>query len=123
MNVQVIEKDGKPEWAVIPYEKYINLIQDSEMLQDIRDYDFHKSVIEKGEELVPGEITFAIMDGANPVNVWRKHRKLTLSQLAEASGITISKLDKIETGKYIPAADELKSIAETLNLDPDDVID
>lgn len=31
-NVQVIEKDGKPEWAIIPYETYIKLVEEAEML-------------------------------------------------------------------------------------------
>ncbi|GIK38819.1 MAG: hypothetical protein BroJett011_26520 [Chloroflexota bacterium] len=39
MNVQIIERDGKPEWAVIPYELYLQLAEEAEMLQDIGDYD------------------------------------------------------------------------------------
>ena len=36
MNVQVIEKGGKPEWAVIPYQDFERLLEDAEMAQDIR---------------------------------------------------------------------------------------
>ena len=32
MSVQIIEKDGKPEWAVPPYEEYERLLADVEML-------------------------------------------------------------------------------------------
>lgn len=42
MNVQIIERDGKPEWAVIPYEMYMQLAEEAEMLQDIQDYDMAK---------------------------------------------------------------------------------
>ncbi len=66
MNVQVIKKNGNPEWAVIPYEDYQRLLEKAEMLQDIRDYDEAKLSIAKGEELIPGEVTFAILDGENP---------------------------------------------------------
>jgi len=38
LNVQIIEKNSKPEWAVVPYEEYQRLVEEAEMLQDIRDY-------------------------------------------------------------------------------------
>ena len=81
--VQIIEREGKPEWAVLPYEAYLQLTEDSGMLQDIRDYDAVKTAIEQGkEELVSGEVTFALLDGENPVKVWREYRGLTQQQLA-----------------------------------------
>lgn len=63
--MQVIERDGKPEWAVIPYEAYRRLVEEAEMLQDIRAYDEAKKAIEEGEELIPSEATYAILDGAD----------------------------------------------------------
>ena len=45
---------------------------DEEMLQDIRDYDLAKQRIADGEEPIPSEITYAIIDGANPIRVWRE---------------------------------------------------
>ena len=39
MSVQIIKKNGRPEWAVIPYEEYQRLVAEAEMLRDIRDYD------------------------------------------------------------------------------------
>ncbi len=47
------------------------------MLQDVRAYDEAKKAIAEGEELVPSEVTYAILDGGNPVRVWREHRGLT----------------------------------------------
>ena len=38
-QVQIIERDGKPEWAVLPYDLYLQLAEEAEMLEDIRDYD------------------------------------------------------------------------------------
>jgi len=69
-----IEKDGRPEWAIVPYETYQRLLAEAEMLQDIRAYDEAKKAIEEGEELVPSEVTYAILDGANPIRVWRDPR-------------------------------------------------
>jgi hypothetical protein len=52
MNLQIIEKRGKPEWAVIPYEDYLRLLADAKMLQDVRAYDEAKGMLAAGEELV-----------------------------------------------------------------------
>ena len=29
MSVQVIKRDNKPEWAVVPYETYLQLVEKS----------------------------------------------------------------------------------------------
>ncbi len=71
MSVQIIEKNGQPEWAVLPYEEYQRLVDEAEMLQDIRDYDEVKVTLANGEEeLIPSEVTSALLDGENPIIVF-----------------------------------------------------
>jgi DNA-binding XRE family transcriptional regulator len=123
MSVQVIEKDGKPEWAVIQYTDYQRLIEAAEILQDIRDYDEAKKAIEDGEEVVPGEVVYAILDGANPIRVWREHRGLTQRQLAEAANISTPYLSQIESGKRTGSTEVLSTIAEALGLSLDDIVE
>lgn len=123
MNVQIIEKDGKPEWAVIQYTDYQRLIEAAEMLQDVRDYDEAKKAIESGEELVPGEIVYAILDGENPIRVWREHRRLTQRQLADAASISTPYLSQLESGKRTGSTEVLSAIAETLGLSLDDIVE
>jgi DNA-binding XRE family transcriptional regulator len=122
MSVQVIEKDGKPEWAVIPYEAYRRLVEAAEMLHDIRAYDKAKQAIEEGEELIPSKVTYAILDGANPIRVWREHRGLTQQELAEAAGISVPYLSQIESGKRKGRAEILAAIAKELGLALDDIV-
>ena len=122
MSVQVIEKDGKPEWAVIPYEEYERLMEEAEMLQDVRAYDEAKKAIAEGEELIPSEVTYAILDGLNPVRVWREHRGLTQQQLAEDVGISVPYLSQIELGKRRGSAEVLAAIAKALCLSLDDIV-
>ncbi len=122
MNIQIIKKDGKPEWAVIPYVVYKRLEEDAEMLQDIRDYDEAKRAIDAGEELVPSEVTYAILDGKNPIRVWREYRSLTQRQLAEAAGISIPYLSQIESGKRKGTTEILNAIARALSLTLDDIV-
>ena len=56
------------------------------MQNDLRDYDRVKTAPEKGEEeLIPSEIVDALLQGENPVKVWREHRGL--SQASWQSGL------------------------------------
>lgn len=123
MNVQIIEKAGMPEWAVIPYETYQRLLEDAEMLQDIQDYDTAKLGIENGEELVPSEVAYAILDGENPIKVWREYRSLTQQELASQAGISAAYLSQIESGKRAGTTAALAAIATALNLALDDIVE
>ncbi len=123
-NIQLIERDGKPEWAVLPYEEYLKLLEQVEMLEDIRDYDAAKAELERGEdELIPSEVVFAILDGENPIKVWREYRGLTQQQLADAAGISKPYLSQIETGKRKGTTEILSAIAKALDVSLDEVID
>ena len=122
-EIQVIERDGKPEWAVVPYETYVQLVEQAEMLQDIRDYDAVKSAIDRGEEeLVPAEVVYAVLDGGNPIKVWREFRGFTRQQLAEAIGISTPYLSQLETGKRVGTTEVLKAIAKALGVTLDDIL-
>jgi DNA-binding XRE family transcriptional regulator len=123
MNIQIIERDGQPEWAVIPYELYLRLAEDAEMLQDIRDYDAVKALVERGEEeLTPSEVVYAILAGENPIKVWREYRKLTQQQLAEAAGISTPYLSQIETSKRTSTTEVLTAIAKILQVSLDEIV-
>ena len=123
MSVQVIERNGKPEWAVLPYEVYLQLVEQADMLQDLRDYDRIKAAVESGdEETVPAEVVYALLDGENPVKVWREYRNLTQKQLAEAAGISVPYLSQIESGRRRASTRVLSAIARILQVTLDDLI-
>jgi DNA-binding XRE family transcriptional regulator len=123
MSVQIIERNGKPEWAVIPYKEYLRLVAEAEMLQDVRDYDDTLEAIEKGEEeTIPAEIVYAILDGENPIRVWREYRGLTQQQLAETAGISKPYLSQLESGKRTGTTEVLSAVANALHLTLDDIV-
>jgi DNA-binding XRE family transcriptional regulator len=122
MSVQAIEKDGKPEWAVIPYEEYQRLLEEAEMLQDIQAYDEAKLSVAGGEELVPSEVTYAILDGENPIRVWREYRGLTQQQVAEKAGISKPYLSQLETGQRKGTTEVLSAIARALDVSLEDLV-
>ncbi len=122
MEVQFIEKQGIAEWAVIPVKTYQRLVEDSDMLQDILDYDQAKRLIENGQELIPSQVTFAILDGENPIKVWRTHRGLTQQEVANRAKISPSYLSQLESGKRTGTTEVLKSIAHVLAVGIDDLV-
>ncbi|MEA3351495.1 MAG: helix-turn-helix transcriptional regulator [Chloroflexota bacterium] len=122
MNVQIIERNGNPEWAIVPHEEYLCLVKEVEMLQDIRDYNLATQAVEQGEEAIPSEVMYAILDGESPVRVWREYRGLIQLQVSEAAGISKPYLSQIETGKRTGTIDVLAAIAAALDLALDDII-
>jgi DNA-binding XRE family transcriptional regulator len=116
-EVQIIERDGKPEWAILPYEEYLQLLEQAELLEDIRDFDEISAAIERGdEELIPAEVVNAILDGKNPIKVWREYRGLTQQQLADKARISKPYLSQIETWKRTGATSVLSAIAKALDV-------
>ena len=118
MNVQIIEKNGKPEWAVIPFNEYQKLYEAHEDAEDIRDIEENLKAIQEGKEMtVPGEVTFAILEGTNPIRAWRKYQQIKMNELAKKVGISSAYLSQIENKKRNPTVDTLKEIARALNLE------
>ncbi|MDN5862536.1 MAG: helix-turn-helix transcriptional regulator [Salinisphaera sp.] len=123
MNTQIIERKGKPEYAVLPYEDYLQLLEDARMLADLRAYDQAKAALARGEdELVPADVVDRLLDGGNPVRVWREYRTLTQAQLGEAAGVSVSTVSYIESGARQPSVSVIKSIAGALRVDIDELV-
>jgi DNA-binding XRE family transcriptional regulator len=118
MTVQIIEKNGKPEWAVIPFSEYLKLQEALEDAEDREDIETHFKAMREGNEMtVPGEVTFAILDGTSPIRAWREYKHIKMKELAENIGISAAYLSQIENGKRNPTVDTLKAIAGELAID------
>jgi ribosome-binding protein aMBF1 (putative translation factor) len=98
-------------------------MDDIEMLADIRDYDLAKQRIAEGEELVPAEVVYALLDGENRVRVWREYRGLSQAHLAEQAGTSADFLSQLEAGKRDGTADVLSKLAAILDISLDDLVD
>ena len=123
MSVQIIKQDDKPEWAVIPYETYLELVEKAEILLDIQDYDSAKASLLRGDdELIPSEIVYAILDGDNAIKVWREFRQMSQQELAEKAGISIPYLSQLETNKRTGSIEVLSAIAKTLDVSIENIV-
>jgi Helix-turn-helix domain len=118
---QIIEKDGKPEYAVIPVAEWRRIKAMLDELEDIRALD---AVLAKpSRHMIPFEVTSAILDGAGPIRAWREHRGLSLDALAASAAIEPSRLTKLEAGTRKPAAKDLRKLAGALGAEVDDLSD
>jgi DNA-binding XRE family transcriptional regulator len=123
MNMQIIERNGKPEWAIVPYKVYLQLVEQAEMLHDIYDFDTVKEALNQGnEELIPSQVVYAILDGSNPIRVWREYRGISQQELAERAGISVPYLSQIEKAKRKGSLEVLNTIARVLKVSLDDLV-
>ncbi len=119
MSVQFIEKNGKKEFAVVPFEDYEKLIAIAENKADEADVLAFRS---SNEETSPASVVNALIAGENPVKVYRKHRGMTQQALADAIGKSKIYISKIEAGDRQGGVDVLSNIAQALNIDLDDLV-
>ncbi len=119
MNVQIIRRNGKAEWAVVPYDEYKRLRDAAELAEDT---ELARRALERDEERIPIEVVDRLIARENPIRVWREHRRLTQRRLAERVGINTAYLSQIETGKRTGSAKVLRAIANALGVDLDDIV-
>ena len=116
-----VEKDGKPEYAVIPVAEWRRIEAMIDELEDIRALD--AALARPDWRMIPFEVTSAILDGASPIRAWREHRGMGPVALAEVAHIEPARLTELEDGTRKAAPDELRRLAETLAVQVDDLSD
>ncbi len=114
-DVQIIEKDGEPEYAVVPFEAYRRMVA---ALEDAAERAWAEDA---ASETIPGEVVKAILAGESPLRVWRKHRELTLDALAERVGVSKGYLSQIENGQKPGTLDLFRRLAGVLNVALDEL--
>lgn len=122
MKVQIIENEGRPEWAVIPYAEFQRMLEQLEDLDDVRAFDRAKRELAAAEdELVPATLVERLANGESPLRVWREHRGLTQQALADAAGVGKSYISQLEAGTKAGSLWTLRSLAAALKIDLDDL--
>lgn len=98
-DVQIIKKDGKPAFAVIPYEEYLGLFPKDE------------------DAAVPHEVVgLIIKKGMNLVKAWRTHLGLTQREVAKRAGISQAALSQMEKSTNELRTKTLEKLAHAMNL-------
>jgi DNA-binding XRE family transcriptional regulator len=98
-DVQIIKKDGKPAFAVIPYERYLELLPKG------------------GGESIPHEVVgLVVKKGMNLVKAWRTHLKLTQKEVAKRAGISQAALSQMEKSSNELRTATLEKLAAAMGL-------
>ena len=118
MGVQFLRTDSGEELAVVPRAEWEALVEALEDAEDNAAADRVEAAIAAGEmETFPGELIFALSNGANGVRAFREHRGLTAEALAAKAGISRAYLTQIESGSRKGTAATLKKLAAALGVD------
>jgi DNA-binding XRE family transcriptional regulator len=104
----------------LPMDRLKKLMDDAEMLADVKTYDAAKGLIGQGEdELIPLEIIERRLAGESTLKIWREHRGLTQEGLARASLVSRPMIAAIEAGHKKGGIATLKRLAAALGVDLD----
>ena len=120
---QYIEAPGGEQMVILPRKEYEQLCEAVEDADDVRVYDEAKRRLSAGEdEMVPSEFADRILDGENPVRIWREYRGLSVKELAEKAEIGAAYLSQIEGGVREGSVSTMQALAMALNLDLTDLV-
>ncbi len=122
MTTQVIEKDARPEYAVVPWNEFQALRERAAMVEEVQEACVASQRIDAGEETYPDALAGRLLDGENPVHVWREYRDLSEQALAEAVGLTVAEIGEIEAEEREVSVTLLKLLSEALDVEREDLV-
>ncbi|MBL4786245.1 MAG: helix-turn-helix transcriptional regulator [Cohaesibacteraceae bacterium] len=103
IDVQILYDDGKPVFAVLPWEDYRRLMRRADM-----------------RPTVPHEVVEAVtIEGVPAIKAWREYRQMTQAEVAERAGITRPALAQHETGENSMRQSTLEKLAQALGVVPE----
>lgn len=121
MTAQIVEIAGQ-KMAMLPVADYERLLELVDVQGDHAAADRALDRRDAGEEYVPFALISAIIEGANALRVWRKHRGLTQSQLAEMAQVRKETISEIENGKAQGKPALWRALAGALDVSVDDIL-
>ena len=107
---QVIIQNGKPAFAVIPWDEYQDLL-DNQMDSNDSDIRF------------PHEVVMANVRGDSLIKAWREYRGLTQAQLSKRADIKQPALARMEKAESKPRNSTLKKLAKAMDISIEQLMD
>lgn len=74
------------------------------------------------DEFIPEAMVNRLLEGENAIRLWREHRGLSATKLAELAEVSATYLSELETGKKAGSVAVLGRIANALGLTIDDLV-
>ena len=107
---QIIIQNGKPAFAVIPWDEYQELIQ-------------IQATTDESDVWFPNEVVKANVRGDTLIKAWREYFKLTQAELAAKAGMKQSSLARLEKSTTSPRKATLAKLAEAMGIETEQLID
>jgi len=107
---QIIVQNGRPAFAVIPWNEYQELIR-NQIEADEADVWF------------PNEVVKANVRGESLIRAWREYFKLTHAELAARAGMRKSELAELENSNANLSRAALTKLAKAMGIDVEQLID
>lgn len=122
MSVQILEANGKPTFALMPYAEYLALRELADDADDAARLARFARRYAKGEvDTVPIAVVDRLLAGETRLRVWREHRGMTAARLASTVGVTPAHVSKLESGRGEPSVSLLRKLAKALAVQLDDL--
>ena len=110
------------DMITIPRTEYDRLVEIAEDAADARAVEEFKAKLARGEEeMLPSEFVDRLLDGENPIRLWREHRGMSLNELALKADMHRTALSRVEHGHRGVRVETLKGIADALSVTMDDL--
>lgn len=123
MNAQIITTPTGERLVILPEAEYQALVDAAEDAADVATARGFKNRLARGEEeLIPAAIANRILDGENPIRVFREFRGMSAKALAEKADIAAAYLSQLEAGKREGTVETMKKLASALNVTIDDLV-
>ena len=119
----IIEHDGQPTHVVLSYAEWQRMKATLEDFDDAVDAAVAKRILEDPKtEWVPGEVVERLVEGQNPIRVWREHRGLSQAALAARAKLPQQTISMLENGRRKGTLDQVRRLAEALSVGLDDLV-
>lgn len=107
-EVQIIKRDGKPVFAVLPYEQYLELVK-----RQTND-----------EVYIPHEVVgLCIQKGLSLLAAWRSYKSLSQAELAASMGVSQPAVAQMEKQGSSPRRRTLQKAATALGISVEQLVD
>lgn len=120
MSVQVIMKDGRPEWAVIPYEQYEALLSAAgQAAETVQSTEQKTSPADESPRTTTGSgVAFSV----EKLNAMIQSTGKSAAALAKDAGISPAYLAQIVAGQRAPSPAIVRGLAQALGIKPDELL-
>jgi hypothetical protein len=113
-EIRLVDDEDTADFILLAADELADIIEDR-----TAQAAYHRT---RDEEAVPIAVVDRLLTGENPIRVWREHRGLSATALAEAAGLGKGYLSQLERGTRQGPVATMQRLAVALRVDLDDLV-